>query len=311
MIVSKLKFISIGVVTEHKERDSHEVPVVPIEYTPAIDGSLMDVIEEIEVGARDRDDVEYTVKLKVGSSIVATWLPEGSNRITPPDIRRGTQVKLWQYADHDRYYWSSMGFDDDLMRLETAVFAYAAEPDPTIELDPALNMYTAEISTHDRHITIHTSQANDEPFQYTIKLDTALGNFHIHDSTGNEWWFDSAERLFRFKNSDDTVIELDKLNINLSCQGILTGYVKEKIDITCDGPFVARAPTMQFGLDDAVQPSVLGDNLAAAFQRIHDWLNAHTHTGNLGVPTSPPLTPLNEASVLASGDSYSTVNTNQ
>lgn len=43
---------------------------------------------------------------------------------------------------------------------------------------------------------------------------------------------------------------------------------------------------------NAMQKAVLGDDLTRVLQNIINTFNAHTHTGNIGIPTSPPQTPM-------------------
>lgn len=42
----------------------------------------------------------------------------------------------------------------------------------------------------------------------------------------------------------------------------------------------------------AIQKAVLGDDLERLLQNMIGVFNAHTHTGNLGIPTTPPETPM-------------------
>ena len=43
---------------------------------------------------------------------------------------------------------------------------------------------------------------------------------------------------------------------------------------------------------NAIQKAVLGDDLERLLQTMIGIFNAHTHTGNLGIPTTPPETPM-------------------
>lgn len=322
MFESKIKIVSIGYVASDKPRDTHELQVVPVEITPQLDGELANVTTEMDVEGQDKYEEKYTVQVTASSTVTATWLPIGSNRVTSPDMKRREKVLLWQYADSDKYYWTPMGLDDDLRRLETVVYAWSATDDIDEELDITSNMYTLEISTHNGHITLHTTQANDEPFEYTIQLNTRDGNFFFTDNIGNTVKIDSEERQIRAINADDSEVNIEKTKIyayaqeeiEVKCDGQLIGYVKDLVDITCDGPFKARAPTMQFGQDDAVQPSVLGDNHAKGHEDMEDWVNDTLQViGNLGAPTSVPsaVQRMDIASLKNGGDSYSKVNTNQ
>lgn len=328
MFLSSFRFYSIGIVAEDKEADTHDIYVIPIEAIPDISGDLEAVEETTEVSGKGAGGGDYSVKITSSNVIQATWMPiGGSNRITSPDLKKGEKVIITQVADADRYYWTTLGKDDGLRRLETVVYAIGADPKPDATLDPDENMYTLEMSSDTKQITLRTTKANEEPFAYEIKLDLAVGTFELKDDDENFVLFNSQDCVMTAKNKFDTEVTMDQAvirgyaeedititsmgtfnghvegdvnlmcngnvtshveqDINATCNGTLTGYVKTKVDLTCDGPFVARAPEMQFGEDGAVQPSVLGDNLATAMSSLIDQINASQVIGNLGAPTSP------------------------
>lgn len=233
MFESKFRVVSIGIAAENKALDSYEVPVAPIEIFPMVDGELVESLDEVDVSGVDQMGVDYTIRLKTSSTVTATWMQMGSNRVTPPDIRRGERLLLWQYADSDKYYWTSMGMDDDQRRLETAIWAWSATPDVAAELDLANNMYSVELSTHGKHITIHTTQENGEPFEYTIQLNTGSGIFFITDQDGNSVQLNSAERIIKAVNSDDTEATINKTT--------LYGYAKKNVRVRSDDTLSASS----------------------------------------------------------------------
>ena len=86
--------------------------------------------------------------------------------------------------------------------------------------------------------------------------------------------------------------------------------------VDVEGAATLRAPTIQLGEDDKVEPSVLGDKLSNWINNeLVPWLNAHNHIGNLGFPTSPAATstvgPFDPGTAAPEGIVYSKVNTNQ
>jgi uncharacterized protein (UPF0333 family) len=99
-------------------------------------------------------------------------------------------------------------------------------------------------------------------------------------------------------------VSIETLDMSISCQSyavtssarinIITKamYAKaENIKIKANATAIIESPKICLGSQSADQPAVLG-------KRLLDWINTHTHTGNLGYPTTPPLTPL-PASVLS------------
>lgn len=233
MFESKFRIVSIGIAAENKALDSYELPVAPIEIFPLVDGELVESLDETDVSGVDQTDLEYTVRLKTSSTVTATWLQKGSNRVTAPDVRRGERLLLWQYADSDKYYWTSMGMDDEQRRLETVIWAWSATPEIDAQLDLTENMYSLELSTHGKHITLHTTQADGEPFEYTIQLNTKDGLFFITDQDGNSIQLNSAERIIKAINSDESEITIDKTKIY--------AYAKDEIKARSDDHFEASS----------------------------------------------------------------------
>lgn len=233
--MSKLRAVSEGVVSENKALSENRISVVPIELACGVMGDLIDEIDELETSGVDIDGKEYTVTLKTSSSIIATWLPMGSNRVTPPNVRRGMRVRLYQFADVDHYYWTSMGLDDDLMRLETVIYAWSATSDEKAELNLMENMYSVEISTHNKAFTLRTSKANGEPFGYVIQLNAAKGIFVVADDIGNVTELNSAEHKIKSINADQTMVELIKKVANV--------YAKDEVNSTCDGSTTVKTKT--------------------------------------------------------------------
>lgn len=101
---------------------------------------------------------------------------------------------------------------------------------------------------------------------------------------------------------------------------VIKGNNDVKIDgtntIDVEGKSTLRAPNIQLGEDSNVEPSVLGDKLAAwIMTELVPWLNTHNHIGNLGFPTSPAATgslgPFDPGTGAKGGAVYSKRNTNQ
>ena len=105
-------------------------------------------------------------------------------------------------------------------------------------------------------------------------------------------------------------------NDNLVVKGNQDAAVDGTRTHDVEGKDTLRAPQIQLGEDDAVEPSVLGDQLAKWIEtELVPWLNQHQHIGNLGYPTSaPPLAPtgpFEPGEGAKGGGVYSKVNTNQ
>jgi hypothetical protein len=105
-------------------------------------------------------------------------------------------------------------------------------------------------------------------------------------------------------------------DVNTVIDGNLYKAVQGDATYDTEGTHIIRAPNIQLGEDDAVEPSVLGNKLASWItSELVPWLNSHNHIGNLGKPTSPastgPKGPFDPGTGKKDGAVYSKVNTNQ
>jgi hypothetical protein len=299
---SKLHFYSVGRVAENKLLSEHVIWVTPVEHLPMLDGELKKEPQPLDIKGLDKDDNEYQMELTFDNVVPAHWLPMGSNRQTSPDVRRGERVLIWRYADADRFYWTDMGLDQPLRKLETVRHVYSATQEEDTEVS-ADNHYYAEVSTHNKTLTLHTSQANDEPFSYDIQIDTEKGQLTVTDNDGNYLHLDSKAMLWHIHNKEGTEVKLDKQEI--------WGYGKGLIKFRSDTKVHVTAPLIDLGETSALEPSVLGDKFAKYWKDHTDWINNHIHLGNMGIPTSVPIVPCDPTPALKSGYVYSTINRNQ
>lgn len=215
------KIVSLGIVAENKAMQNadgswcKEIHATPIESQNMLDGELKSAPTAIEATGVDGAGQSFSSKAIVDSTVVATWLPWGSNRITAPDMRRGERVYLWQAADDDKYYWTVAGLDGHLRKLETVIFAFSASKDEGssgLDIDKC---YFLEVSTHTKAITLQTSSANGEPFEYTFQFNTAEGAVTLADDVGNYFELDSQAHKLTLKNQDNSHVILDKTRINI------------------------------------------------------------------------------------------------
>lgn len=210
---SRLKIYSLGIVANNKALSSDEVEVTPIEPMQLIDGEIVSTPRDLETTGVDADGVTYNVKVTADNAIVAKWLPIGSNRRTAPDVRRGERVLLFQYGDMDTFYWTDMGWDAKLRKLETVLFSVSGTADEDEDSLAEDKCYSLEISTHTGQITLRTSKANKEFCIYAFQFNTKEGRVLLIDELGNEVLLDSKNTLISLKNADGTYVKLDKEDI--------------------------------------------------------------------------------------------------
>lgn len=209
-----IKKISTGIVAMNKERGSKEIAAWPIDILPELDDELTDASKIVKIKAID-DSGNVVVYRAEQSAVIKpiVWMGD-TNRHTPPDVRRGERVDIYQVGNDDRYYWVSRGADDHLRRLETILWGISANPNNDTE-NTKENAYYWEWSSHDGHITLHTSMANGEVASFTFQFDTFKGLVIIEDEKGNTIYLDSVNTDIKLENADGSFIQLIKDVINL------------------------------------------------------------------------------------------------
>lgn len=223
--VSKLFMRSIGRAAENIDGTNRILEIVPLEEVGYLDGEINNGRNEVMSEGVDFEGNTFSLKIETSNVIAAEWFPFGTNRVHPPNIRRGERVLLWQYADTDKYYWTATGFDDNVRRLETVVFRTSNSIDETDKTITPENSYWAEMSTQHKHITLSTSKSNGEAFKYTIQIDTSGSRLTICDDANNFIELNSPEKRITLNNTDGTHIILDKTNMKI--------HANDTIDITC------------------------------------------------------------------------------
>lgn len=216
---SEMRFFCYAKVANNKKRDSITIEFFPMEHIPFVDGEVNEDQQDYQDGGEEFVGGGYNANVKSSNALPADWLREGqSNRMTPPDVRRGERVKIWQYADSDKYYWETFGVDNDLRKLETVVFAYNANPIEDTKTDFE-NSYSLEISTHDKVIRMHTSDKNGEFCTYDIEINPGEGYVLIQDSIGNYIHMESRANRIELMNASGSHYDMDKEHITETAPG--------------------------------------------------------------------------------------------
>lgn len=216
MKFSELKAWSVGYAAENRSLDPDKMKfleVYPAEQSPNANGELTPHTEQYKATASDSKGAAYDVEVDTTQSIKCEWLPMfGSNRLTPPDVRRGESIIIYRYGDTQKFFWSTLYHDMHLRRLETVIYAWSASTVEDSEIT-AETMYFAEISTHKKLVHFHTSKANGEAFAYDIQINAEYGCITITDDAGNYISLDSKERRLEMVNSDGSSVDINKTEI--------------------------------------------------------------------------------------------------
>lgn len=211
---SKLKLYSLGIVVAAKERGSAFIKVCPIEEMPLANGKLSEQKITMASNTKSIKGVSKDAKLDGDLVLIAKWLPDTSgNRVTPPDVQPSETVILYKFADSEEYFWESREHNPGLRRLETVRFAFGNKPSGISAYDQD-SSYWLEYSTHDKHIHLHTSKNNGEPYEYDIKLDTEKGVLLITDNAGNSVELDSSTSTLTATTNEQIIANTKVVIVN-------------------------------------------------------------------------------------------------
>lgn len=214
--VSKLRFYSIGLVAANKALNSKEIEVCPVEELPMLDGELSDATQLHQASGVNASGQDYSSQVKMANSIKAMWLPFcDAQRLTAPDVRRGETVVIYQIADADRFYWTTLKNDNKLRKLETVVWAFSGTKKEGDDLTPETS-YFFEVSTHKKLITLHTSQADGEAYGYDIQINPKESKIVIIDTAGNKLFLNTPEQQWHVENSAGAFVDITKKVITIS-----------------------------------------------------------------------------------------------
>jgi hypothetical protein len=254
MNVSAYRKVAVGVVAENKGLTHpegggfvKEVEITPTEWLTMRDGELTDNPQQLAFATTDSQGNAITGKVAGNNTIKCTWMPAGTNRLSPPDVRRGNRVEIWQAANQDKFWWRDMGLDDHLKKLETIVWGISAstqEQEPGVDtvLSPA-NMYWIEFSSHSKKLAFSSCKANGEPFLYEMYFDFDKGEFNIKDDIGNFINLVSALKLIHLQNAEGTFIKLDEKDIKMYAPQDMLVDVARNMTVT-----VGKNATVKAGL---------------------------------------------------------------
>ncbi len=239
---SSLAFYSYGVVAANKPLSSNNIQVTPMEDLTMTDGELSDNLTTANVKGEDADGASFESVVRSSATLTARWLPFGSNRKTSPDVRRGEKVAIYRFADADKYYWTSLEYEANLRKLETVVFAFSA----TMEEDAdstAETTYFFEVSTHNKLVRFHTSQANGESVGYDILLNTKDSVLQLVDTLDNILFLDSTSKRWVMKNAEECFIDLNGRDLFINTPGDCSWKIGGKMSIVAEGGWYVQAPT--------------------------------------------------------------------
>lgn len=213
--MSQLRPYSYGIVARNKAPSSFTIEVTPTEDLPMVDGEITDNVTTTSGAGTDSSGASYEAASTQSLTLTAEWLPLGlGNRQTPPDVRIGEQVMIYQFGDADKYYWVTTRTDLSLRRLETVIYAFSAYAKEGGYTPDNTTTYVFGVSSHAKKIWLSTSMANGEPYAYELSFDLENGFFRIVDNIDNQISLDSENHIVRLQNADGSFFELNKNVLN-------------------------------------------------------------------------------------------------
>lgn len=231
--MNTLECYGVGTVTMDKELNTDEIQVHVKALFPEADGEAATQVETKNVTTQTPTGDTTSSTTLQSNTVAAKWMALNTNRVTAPDVRKGSKVVVYKFAGQDVYRWTYFGMDGTL-RLETVIYAFSASPkvDINTPVTPE-NYYMFMISTHQKKIQLVTGQGNGEKAAYVIELNTGEGQFSIVDSEDNIVSLNSIEHAFSYINAEKSFLNIEKKNFTLSCedQGIIKA--KNTLAIQC------------------------------------------------------------------------------
>lgn len=236
-----LECYGVAIVAEDKATDTDEVLVYLSSMYPEADGEVVATAEKKDVTIKSPTGDTHSSSALSSNAVMMKWLPFNTNRVTAPDVRKGSKVVVYKFKGQSTYRWTYFGYDGTL-RLETVIYAFSATPH--VKEDAPLtpdNYYIFLISSHTKKIQLLTGMGNGEACSYSITLDTGQGGFSLVDGEQNMFILNSLKHFWSFSNQEKSNFAIDKKKIIASCEDEMLlrgkehiGLQAKRIDVSCE-----------------------------------------------------------------------------
>jgi len=208
---SLLTCVSIGVVARDILEDDMYVDIYPIEIQPNKNGETskkrggtvasdknsgeLTVVDNLSSSVKDMDDMVNVINVSRTDLITAKWLPDGDTHLlTPPNVCKGETVRLFRYADTDKYYWQTLYNQLELRKLEKRTIVVSNKTSIDITPEELLKYsYFCTMDSINKIVHLHTSMTDGEYTSFDITIDTKEGMLEITDGKGNSIFLESQD----------------------------------------------------------------------------------------------------------------------
>lgn len=205
-----LEYFSMGTVAEHLKSNETKIEVIPIDKQPFNSGKVVADAVEVKSSVANSQGEQVNTSTLASKAITADWIGDSGNRVTPPNVRRGDEVRIYRNADSDQYFWEAVNRDDSRRRLEKAKWRFSATKDESVKKLDDTNSYTIDVDGETGAITVRTSTANGEAAPIAVRLDGKKGFVAIEVGEGNFLEiFHGKDGKVSLYNNRGTCVELD------------------------------------------------------------------------------------------------------
>lgn len=245
-----LECYGVGIVAQNKDPNSDEVMVYLPSLFPESDGEVVASVETQQTKTTSpTGDTSSSTTLQ-SNAVPCKWMELNSHRLTAPDVREGSKVVVYKFKGQNTFRWTYFGMDGTL-RLETVVWAFSSSPNIN-ENTPVTpdNYYILLLSTHNKTVQFLTGQGNGEPTSYSITLDTGNGQLGIVDGENNIISLNSMAHSFSVSNAEKSFINIQKTDIVISCENVLTLKGTNSLCIQCNGISMNSGASLSFDCEN-------------------------------------------------------------
>lgn len=238
MSTKEIKYVGIAIADY--EITSPMLKVYVPELLPAAqDGEFSPGVSEANVQHKNILSSVKTTNVTTTNYIEATWYGS-DNMMSPPHVRKGEQVEIFQISKSSNYYWRSLGRDPGLRTTDrwcVGVSAVEQENASLVNPDDSTNIterndtncYIFDMDSSNQRVRLKTTNVNGEKYSYTFEINGKSGNVVISDDKGgakqekcNTIVIDSDKNQVQLSNGDGSSIILAGENITLKCKNIIT-----------------------------------------------------------------------------------------
>jgi hypothetical protein len=170
MLQSGFRYIGIGIAVENLKSDKLDLKIHLLEHM----GDHSEVYKDGK-DKKSKSSSGLFTQVPREATITARWTNHGSNRITPPTVRRGETVKVYQFGDEDKFLWDLYQYEPDVRGKEVVVHAFSNidrdNKSKFLEKLNKKNTYYFRVDTIKKKVELKTNRNDKERKAWHILLN--------------------------------------------------------------------------------------------------------------------------------------------